>query len=359
MISFVDQIKAKKLIDRIHEDAALIDRIRLMEVCGTHTMEIGRLGLRSMLPVNVELVSGPGCPVCVTPACIIDSACMLAVDMGCTILTFGDMIRVPGKKSSLEITKSQGGKVEALLSPLHAISMAGTNPSQVFVFIAVGFETTIPSVARTVELANEKNLDNLFFLTAHRTVPPALAALISDKSIEIDGILLPGHVVSICGIEPFKNILQTKIPAVVTGFESLDILLGISAVIDMLKKDEFDTLNMYRRVVKDEGNPVAMNLINRVFESTDAVWRGIGVIPDSGLALRKKYEKFDARIKFAISDRFDEMPDGCSCGKVLKGMIRPSECPLFGSVCSPDTPQGPCMVSSEGSCAAYHKYGDR
>jgi hydrogenase expression/formation protein HypD len=359
MISFVDQAKARKLLDRIHENAAAFDRIRLMEVCGTHTMEIGRIGLRSMLPENVELVSGPGCPVCVTPASIIDSACTLAIDEGCTILTFGDMIRVPGKKSNLEMTKSQGGKVETLLSPLHAISMASSHPSQVFVFIAVGFETTIPAVARTVELACEKNLDNLFFLTAHRTVPPALESLVSDKSIEIDGILLPGHVVSICGIEPFKNILKNSIPAAVTGFESLDILLGISAVIEMLKKDDFNTVNMYRRVVKDEGNPVAIDLINRVFESTDALWRGIGVIPGSGLALRKKYERFCARIKFAISDSLDDMPDGCSCGKVLKGMIRPSECPLFGFVCSPETPLGPCMVSSEGSCAAYYKYGDR
>jgi hydrogenase expression/formation protein HypD len=359
MISFVDQEKAKKLIDRIHENAAAVDRIRLMEVCGTHTMEIGRLGLRSMLPENVELVSGPGCPVCVTPAYVIDSACALATDQGCTILTFGDMIRVPGKKSSLELTKSKGGKVEALLSPLHAISMASANPSRMYVFIAVGFETTIPSIARTVELAYEKKLHNLFFLTAHRTVPPALEALISDKSIEIDGILLPGHVVSICGVGPFKSILKTIVPAAVTGFESLDILLGISAVVEMLVRDDFDTVNMYRRVVKDEGNPVAMQLISRVFESTDAVWRGIGVIPRSGLKLKQEFEQLDAQVKFSLTDSTDEMPDGCSCGSVLKGMISPPECPLFGTVCSPESPQGPCMVSSEGSCAAYHKYGGR
>lgn len=359
MNSFSDKVNAEKLIERIHQNAAAIDSVRLMEVCGTHTMEIGRIGLRSMLPDNVELVSGPGCPVCVTPADIIDSACSLTLNEGVTILTFGDMIRVPGKKSSLEIIKCKGGKVEALLSPLNAIPLAIANPSNAYVFIAVGFETTMPSIARTVELAYEKKIGNLFFLTAHRTVPPALDALISDRSVEIDGILLPGHVATICGIQPFKNVLKSMIPAAITGFDPLDILLGISAILEMLVRDDFDIVNMYRRVVKDEGNPVALHLINRVFECTDAVWRGIGMIPQSGLKLKEKYEQYDAQVKFSLSAISDEMPDGCSCGNVLKGIIRPSECPLFGTICSPDSPQGPCMVSSEGSCAAYYKYGDK
>ncbi|NLD99520.1 MAG: hydrogenase formation protein HypD, partial [Fibrobacter sp.] len=293
MNKFTDKELFKKCLDRISHNASRLERIRIMEVCGTHTMEIGRSGLRSILPENIELISGPGCPVCVTPGSIIDTACDLSLK-GPVILTFGDMIRVPGNRGSLEHAQSNGGKVEAILTPLHAIAIAKENPGKTFIFIAAGFETTIPAIARTVEIADEQKIDNLFFLVAHRTVPPALSALIQDKEVSIDGFLLPGHVCAITGLAPFSAVLDKKYPSVVTGFEALDIIMSIMMITDMLVEGRAETVNMYRRVARDYGNPLAVRLIERVFKPVDAVWRGIGTIPQSGLALNDEYVKFDA-----------------------------------------------------------------
>ncbi len=356
MIPFSDNHLFRKCLDRIFQNASKLKDTRIMEVCGTHTMEIGRSGLRSLLPSNIELISGPGCPVCVTPASVIDTACHLARN-GTTILTFGDMVRVPGNRESLENAKSNGGKVEALLTPLQAVKIARENPHQIYVFIAAGFETTTPVIARTIWNASQQKIDNLFFLVAHRTVPPALIALMEDKTISVHGFLLPGHVCSITGIAPFADILHNRFPAVITGFKPLDIAMGIMAITDMLVKQSAETVNMYSRVARDEGNPLAQKLVDSVFRPADALWRGIGMIPQSGLSLKDEFAGFDARSRFTIEPDDEKMPCGCRCGNVLKGQIKPSDCPLFGSLCTPDHPVGPCMVSSEGSCAAWYKFG--
>lgn len=356
MIPFSDNHLFRKCVERIFQNASKLGHIRIMEVCGTHTMEIGRSGLRSILPANIELISGPGCPVCVTPGSIIDTACHLSMN-GTKILTFGDLIRVPGNKDSLENAKSKGGKIEAVLTPLHALKTALENPHQNFIFIAAGFETTTPAIARTIRNACQQKTRNLSFLVAHRRVPPALSSLIQDKTLSINGFLLPGHVCTITGIRPFAEVLHNKYPGVITGFEPLDIITGIMSITDLLVKESAETVNMYRRVVRDEGNPLARQLIESVFRPVDALWRGIGCIPRSGLAFKDEFAGFDACVKFAVEPNDEGMPSGCSCGDVLKGKIKPSDCTLFNSLCTPDHPVGPCMVSSEGSCAAWFKYG--
>lgn len=358
LVSFSDPQIARTLLDQIRTNSSKLGSIKIMEVCGTHTMEIGRLGIRQMLPENITLISGPGCPVCVTPGEIIDSAVTLATQQSVTVLTFGDMIRVPGTKSSLEDAQSQGAAVTIVTSPLQAISMAQLEPSKNFVFIAVGFETTIPSVARAVQLASEKKLSNVTFLISHRLVPPALDALIADPEIGISGFLLPGHVSAIIGLTPYRNLITKGIPGVVTGFESLDILNGILTVCTLLQNGDADVKNAYRRVVRQDGNPNAAALINEVFTVVDAPWRGIGVIPQSGLALRDKYAQYDAVNVYHLKPDTDCLLDQtCKCGSVLRGIIRPDQCPMFGSRCTPQTPVGPCMVSTEGSCAAYYRFG--
>ncbi len=357
MNSFSDAKLFRMCIDKITLDAKKLGMVRIMEVCGTHTMEIGRSGLRSILPPNIKLISGPGCPVCVTPATIIDTACDLALK-GITILTFGDMVRVPGNKRTLEDVKGSGGTVEPVVSPLQAVKIATENPGRQYVFIAVGFETTTPAIARTVESAFEQKIDNLLFLVAHRTVPPALSVLLQDTSLAINGFLLPGHVCAVTGIQPFTDIIGRRCPAVVTGFEPLDIATGIMNITDMLVNNSYETVNKYRRVVRDDGNLLARQQVDRVFRPVDAVWRGIGMIPGSGLALREKFSHLDACSRFGVSESVETMPAGCGCGDVLKGKITPPECKLFGSACVPDHPVGPCMVSTEGSCAAWYRFGD-
>jgi hydrogenase expression/formation protein HypD len=356
MKPFSDVNLFKMCIDKICLNAQKLGTVRIMEVCGTHTMEIGRSGLRSLLPGNIKLISGPGCPVCVTPATIIDTACDLALS-GNTILTFGDMVRVPGNKRTLEAAKSSGGMVEPVVSPLLALKIATDNPNRQFIFIAVGFETTTPAIARTVECAFEQNINNLLFLVAHRTVPPALSVLMQDTSLSINGFLLPGHVCTVTGTQPFTDIIGDRYPAVVTGFEPLDIVTGIMTITDMLVSKHFETVNKYRRIVRDDGNLLARQQVERVFKPVDAVWRGIGMIPGSGLALREKFSHLDACSRFGLSESVETMPAGCGCGDVLKGKITPPECKLFGSRCVPDHPVGPCMVSTEGSCAAWYKFG--
>ena len=347
----------EKLLAAISRKADRIGRVSLMEVCGTHTHEIGKLGLRQLLPKNIRLISGPGCPVCVTPGAYIDAAAELACRPGLTVCSYGDMVRVPGNRTSLAAARAAGGSVIVVTSPLEAVTIAAQQQSQQFVVLGVGFETTIPATVRAVTLAKEKHLENISFLTSHRLVPPALDVLCSDTDLAIDGFILPGHVSAIIGEQAYEGLARYGVPGVITGFEAAEILAGLTMLLDLVARKQCSIMNAYRRVVPAGGNPTARAAIDATFVPVDAVWRGIGSIPGSGLALRQEFAAFDSHKRFDLD--FDEsaMPDGCSCGEVLKGKITPSECPLFGSLCTPEQPQGPCMVSSEGSCAAYHKYG--
>lgn len=348
---------ARELVSAIAGCAGRVGQVRIMEVCGTHTMEIGRLGIRQLLPADITLISGPGCPVCVTPASYIDALAGLALTKKARIAAFGDLFRVPGNRTSFARAKASGGTVDAVTSPLAALDLARRNPGQEVVFTAVGFETTMPSTAAAVRAARVHGIGNISFCVAHRLVPPALDALIADPELGINAFLLPGHVSAITGEAAYARLVEKKIPGVITGFEPLDILAGILALIDMIDKKEYAVRNEYTRVVRPGGNAAARKLLDEVYEPCDAVWRGIGVLPSSGLRLRNEYSGYDAEKRFGLSTGGETMPDRCSCGDVLKGRLRPPGCPLFGKSCTPDHPVGPCMVSSEGSCAAYYKYG--
>jgi len=359
LTNFSDKDLAQNLIREIHNHADQLGTVKIMEVCGTHTMEIGRLGLRSILPKNIELVSGPGCPVCVTPGAYIDAAVDLALNKNVRIITYGDMVRVPGNQTSLEEAKARGAEVHVVTSPLQALELARSNPHDEFVFLAVGFETTAPATAKALFTAYEADLSNLSFFLSHRIVPPALAALIEGKDLNISGFMLPGHVSAIIGEAPYQFLAARGIPSVITGFEPLDILMGVVGLCKMMVEGAAKVVNAYSRIVKSEGNPLAVAAYEKVFQTADAAWRGIGVIPMSGLVVRGPYKRYDASEKYGIVFSPSEpalQPVGCSCGSVLKGKIKPSACPLFGAACRPRTPVGPCMVSSEGSCAAYYKY---
>ncbi|MBN2188037.1 MAG: hydrogenase formation protein HypD [Chitinispirillaceae bacterium] len=355
--AFRDTATAKKLVGAINSRAGGLGQVRIMEVCGTHTMEIGRLGLRKLLPENIELISGPGCPVCVTPASYFDALARLALEKNVRIATFGDLFRVPGNRTSLAQARTQGAAVDIVASPLAALAIAEENPAQETVFTAVGFETTAPSTAAAARSAAARGVMNLSFFVAHRLVPPALDALCSDPALNISAFLLPGHVSAIIGEAAYASLVKKKIPGVIAGFEPLDILAGILSILEMLSEGAPSVRNIYPRVVKKEGNAAARTLIDETYAPADAVWRGMGVLPASGLRLRQRYADYDAALKYGLTVDKDEMPRGCSCGEVLKGRCRPDGCALFGKTCTPDHPVGPCMVSSEGSCAAYFKYG--
>jgi hydrogenase expression/formation protein HypD len=328
--------------------------VKIMEVCGTHTVAIHRYGIQRLLPDNVKLVSGPGCPVCVTPDTFIDEAVFLA-RQGFLITTFGDMIRVPGSHSSLEKERAQGHDIKIVYSPLDALQMAETSRKDV-VFLSVGFETTIPGIAVTVKQAKERGIRNFYLLTANRIVPPALMALIQGDS-RLDGFILPGHVSTVLGKVGYSFLGDYNVPGVIAGFEPVDMVSSIIVLLKSIREKEAVVINNYKRVVRDEGNPRSQAVIKDVFEEVDAEWRGIGVIGKSGLQLKKEYGALDIRNKVEIKTEKAERPSGCRCGDVLKGRIDPPECPLFGKACTPDSPIGPCMVSSEGSCSAWYKYG--
>ena len=332
-------------------------RIHIMEVCGSHTMAIGRYGIRQLLPDNVELISGPGCPVCVTDPGYIDAAIALA-GQGAILATFGDMIRVPGSDSDLTECRSAGGSVEVCYSPSAAVDLARNHPDREVVFLAIGFETTIAPVVSLVGEAQAAGVSNLSLLTAFKLVPPALRALLTDKEIKIDAFLCPAHVSAIIGskaYEPFAA--EFHVPCVVAGFEPLDILYGVHGILGQALKNEASVENQYARVVRSEGNPVAQARIAKYLEPVDASWRGLGVIPASGLGLRPEFAAYDAEKKLGVPVRPGRLHPGCLCGEVIKGKLRPTSCPLFGKACNPDHPVGPCMVSAEGTCAAYFKYG--
>ncbi|MDR1713551.1 MAG: hydrogenase formation protein HypD [Coriobacteriales bacterium] len=336
--------------------------LRLMEVCGTHTVAIARAGLRSILPANLQLISGPGCPVCVTANADIDRIIALTRIPNLTVLSFGDMIRVPGSSTSLQQRKAEGAAVEVVYSPLDALRLAAEQPERQFVFVGVGFETTTPLIAACIERARAQNLHNFSVLAAHKQVPSALAALACDPQVQLDALILPGHVSTILGLAPYAFVAaRYNIPGVVTGFEPIDLLQGLLALLEQLLAMRRDGAsahigNAYRRAVMDEGNPTARSAIERVFMPADAVWRGLGTIADSGYRLRPEFADFDASCRFELDVEPTVEPRGCQCGEVLRGILPPNRCRLFGRACTPQNPIGPCMVSSEGSCAAYYRY---
>ncbi len=357
---FKDTKLAKSLLESIR--AAKVGNVNLMEVCGTHTMAIARGGLRSVLPPNVHLLSGPGCPVCVTCNRDIDTVIALSKMEQVTITTFGDMIRVPGSTTTLQEQKAQGADVRVVYSPLDALKIAQDEPKREVVFVGVGFETTAPLVAATIKRAHKEALTNFSVFCAHKNVPHVLEVLVNDPEVAIDAFILPGHVSTIIGTEPYAFLADKyDVPGVVTGFETVDVLEGIAMLVRQLEakdaaKQTAKIEIAYSRGTQALGNPTAVAAINEVFEECDAQWRGLGTIPQSGYRIRKEFANFDAAAKFSPQPEPTIEPKGCKCADILRGILRPSQCALFGKVCTPQKPVGPCMVSSEGSCAAFYKY---
>jgi len=325
-----------------------------MEVCGTHTVAIRRFGLQRLLPAGVKLVSGPGCPVCVTPDSYIDEAVALA-RQGVVIASFGDMLRVPGSRSSLEKERAAGADIRAVYSPLDALQIAAETGRET-VFLAVGFETTAPGIAAAAMKALENKLDNFSLLTALRLVPPALKALIAVDT-GLSGFLLPGHVSAIIGRKAYDFLLQHRLSGVISGFSAEDIISSLLLLLEMHNKDIYKILNNYPAAVRDSGNEKSRTVLAEVFEPVDAEWRGLGFIAGSGLNVRPAYAGLDSRRRFTIKTESASPQRGCRCGDVLRGLIDPPACPLFNKACRPDQPLGPCMVSSEGSCSAWVTYG--
>lgn len=329
--------------------------IKLMHVCGTHEHTISKYGLRSLLPKSLEILSGPGCPVCVCPAADIDKAIELGKRENTIITTFGDMIRVPASNLSLAELKAKGADVRIVYGPHDAIKIAKENPDKEIIFFAIGFETTAPLIGYEIQSGPPSNFS---VICAYKLIPAALELLISQSQLRIDGFISPGHVSTIIGLEPFKIFSDAyRVPNVIAGFEPNDVLLGILMLLQQIKNKKFETLNEYSRVVKPEGNKIAQEIIADVFQSVSSPWRGIGRVLDGGLAIRDKYEKFDADKKFDIKiEKSQDIPPGCSCHLVMVGKLYPNECKLFAEKCTPLNPIGPCMVSQEGTCSIFYKY---
>jgi hydrogenase expression/formation protein HypD len=332
----------------------------IMEVCGGQTHSLVKNGILELLPQEVTMVHGPGCPVCVTPLDLIDKAVYLSEECGVILCSYGDMLRVPGSEKSLLEAKAGGADVRILYSPLEAVKLARLNPEREVVFFAVGFETTAPANALSVVQAHRLGVTNYSLLVSHVLVPPAMAAVMEDEHSRIHAFLAAGHVCTIMGISEYQLLVDRyQIPIVVTGFEPVDLLHGILMTITQLENDECRLENQYSRVVRTEGNPQAISVIHEVFRVDDRDWRGIGTIPFSGYELREEFADFDAEVKFQISIPKTEENQACIAGQILKGIKKPNECPQFGSCCTPENPLGAPMVSSEGACAAYFHYSER
>lgn len=360
LTAFRDPDIARGLIDAIH--ATNPGRpVKIMEVCGTHTVSIAKNGLRGVMPEWITLLSGPGCPVCVTANADIDTAIAIARRPDTIVTTFGDMMKVPGSYSSLTREKADGRDVRIVYSPLDAISLAEQNPDKQVVFVAVGFETTVPLIAASILRAQAEGIENFSVFSSHKTVPAALGALVNDPEVQVDAFILPGHVSTIIGMEPYRFLAEEyEVPGVIAGFEPLDMLQAIYMIVKQLKDGRSEIEIAYRRGVEPQGNEHAREMVDRVFEPIDADWRGIGVIPGTGLGIRDEFAHYDATRRFALELDIPEPKEikGCQCGDVLRGIVLPFECKLFNHGCTPEHPIGPCMVSSEGSCAAYYRYTD-
>lgn len=329
--------------------------LRIMEVCGTHTHEIFRLGIRRILPPGLKLISGPGCPVCVTPCGYMDEAVTLALEKGTVICTFGDLIRVPGSKMSLADARSAGAEVRTVYSPLDALAFAEEHPDRETVFLSVGFETTTPGSCLAVRKAAERKVKNFSILCSNKTMPRAYEALKGSA----DAFLYPGHVSVMTGTALYERLCADGISGVVAGFTADEILAALAAIVRLSGSGRPFFLNCYPRVVRPEGNPAAVRLMEHVMEPCDAEWRGLGVIPGSGLKLREEFAAFDARRKFGLAEIRGRDNPACSCGRILRGECVPPDCPLFGKVCTPAHPAGACMVSGEGACSAFYQYGEK
>lgn len=349
-----DPTLAAGLIRRIIE---VSDRpVTLMEVCGTHTVAISKSGLRQLMPESLRLISGPGCPVCVTANRDLDYALAIAGLPGVIVATFGDMMKVPGSYTSFAREKAGGADIRVVYSTLDALKIARQNPQRKVVFFGVGFETTAPTIALSMIQARREGISNYSVFGRHKVVPPAMIALLGLGEVRVDGFICPGHVSTIIGSYPYEPVAEKGAPCVIVGFEMLDILRGIYMLIQQVRAGVSKVEIEYDRVVRPEGNPEALKVMDEVFEIGDADWRGIGVIPETGLLIREKYGDFDAERLYEVDVPPSREPKGCSCGAILRGVMYPYECKLFAKACTPENPIGPCMVSSEGACAAYYRY---
>lgn len=369
---YKDSSAARRLLERVRELAEDLknggEPVKVMEVCGTHTVQLSKTGIRSALEGAVRFVSGPGCPVCVTDQRTIDDMISLARLPGVTVCTFGDMMKVPGTYTSLYEERARGADVRIVYSPMDALQIAREVPQKPVVFLGVGFETTTPAVALALKTALQYEIRNFYLFLAHKLVPPAMRALLEDSDVEVSAYILPGHVSTILGKRAFDFVsLEYGYPSAIAGFEPVDILLALFSILKVMRTGAAPgpgVINCYPRAVTDDGNVRAKALMSECFKPEDAVWRGLGLIPGSGLGLRGEYSRFDAKEYFDFprssgdhcGSRTDAPPlsAGCMCGHILKGKITPVECPLFSTACTPETPVGPCMVSGEGACAAYY-----
>lgn len=361
---FRDPEKVKILLQEIQKISKQLNRskeqpLKLMEVCGGHTHSIFKYGIEEILPETIELIHGPGCPVCVMPRGRLDDAIALSQSPNVIFATFGDAMRVPGSQQSLLQAKAKGADIRMVYSPLDALQLARENPDKEVVFFGLGFETTAPSTALTILQAEAEKITNFSLFSNHVLVIPALKALLDNPDLQLDGFIGPGHVSMVIGIEPYKFIAeQFHKPMVVSGFEPLDVLQSIWMILQQIIAGRCEVENQYSRLVQQEGNKVALDAVNKVFAVRhNFEWRGLGDIPDSGLKIRPEYSQFDAEVKFTLPNLKVADHKACQCGEILKGVLKPWQCKVFGTACTPETPIGTCMVSSEGACAAYYKYG--
>ncbi len=353
--SFRDSARAAPIIERIRSRKT--GPVSIMEFCGGHTVAIFRSGIRGVMPEQIRMLSGPGCPVCVTSNGDLDRAVALAKTPGVILTTYGDMLRVPGSSESLMQVRAQGHSVEIVYSTLDALALAEEYPDKEIVFFAIGFETTAPAAAAAVLQARERGLRNFSICSVMKLTIPGARALLGMGEVQVDAVIGPGHVSSVIGSDAWRFLPeQYSIPVAISGFEALDLLAATDALLRMIEEGKPDLANTYSRIVRPGGNRKAWGTVQRVFEGRDAAWRGFGVIPDSGLALREEFAEFDADRRFSIAVEPAPEHSACRCGEVLRGVVTPPECKVFGSVCTPEHPLGPCMVSSEGSCAAYYHY---
>ena len=361
MIRFLDEFRNPKFANQLVENIfrRSVEGLKIMEFCGGHTAAIMKHGLRELLHPKVEMLSGPGCPVCVTAISDLAKAIALAKQRGVIVATFGDMLKVPGSYSSLHKIRAEGGDIRVVYSPLDALAIAQKHPEKSIIFVGIGFETTAPAVAASLIEARDRGITNFFLLPLHKLCPPVMKVLLDSGEVKLDGIICPGHVSAIIGSHPYDFIPSNYgIACVIAGFEPLDILIAIDMLASQMDRGQPKVEIAYRRGVKPEGNPQAIRIMEQVFKVGKADWRGIGIVAESGLRLREEYQAFDAESAFYIELPPAFEPKGCLCGEILRGVITPLDCKLFGKSCTPEYPVGPCMVSSEGACAAYFLYGD-
>ena len=348
-----------KLLEDLSFMASRLGPVSLMEICGTHTMAIAGCGLKQLLPKEVRLISGPGCPVCVTPSGAIDEILRISEDPRVIIASYGDLLRVPGSRpgDSLLRRKALGAQVKMVYSPMDALRLAKEQPKHQVLFLGAGFETTAPGTAACLLEARELGLSNFFVLSLLKTTMPAIRSLSSSPVLNVHGFLCPGHVAVITGSQAFAFLPEEfGLPAVVSGFEPADLLVSVWSLVRMLYEKKPALKNEYTRLVRPEGNPAALAAIHQVFHPCESLWRGLGMIPESGLAIREEFSRWDGAKAFGFSPEAGKEPPGCRCGDVIRGLLEPADCPLFGSACTPQDPAGPCMVSSEGACAAAFRY---